>query len=106
MAAINNQKGHWKYAETSYKAVFGQYYNQHIKCSVSEACKGKKIKERLRVTNDPRLVAVTMDLFFIDDKGLGLDDIQDGKHNEFWNNSEGESGEEFEGNVETFWDKH
>ena len=37
MAAINNQKGCAKYAETAYKAVFGQDYNQHIKCSVSEA---------------------------------------------------------------------
>ena len=37
-----------------------------------------------------------MDLFFIDDKGLGLDDIQDGKHNKFLDKSEGDSGEESE----------
>ena len=78
IAAINNQKRHGKYADTAYKAVFEQDYNQHIKCLVSEACKCKIIEERLRVTNDPRLAAVTKDLFFIDDKGLGLDDIQDG----------------------------
>ena len=84
MAAINNQKGSEKYAETAYKAVFGQDYNQHIKCSISEACKCEMIEERLHVTNDPRLAALTKDLFFLNDKGLGCDNIQDGKHDEFW----------------------
>jgi hypothetical protein len=55
MVAINNQKGGGKYAEAVYKAVFGQDYNQHIKCSVSEAQESKMIEERLRFTNDPRL---------------------------------------------------
>jgi hypothetical protein len=79
MAAINNQKGCGKYAETAYKAVFRQDYIQHIKCSVSNACKCKKIEERLRVTNDPRLVAVTKDQFFLNDEGSDLDNIQDRK---------------------------
>jgi hypothetical protein len=39
MPAINIPKRHWKHAETAYKAVFGQGYNQHIRCSVSEAHK-------------------------------------------------------------------
>ena len=55
------------YPLTAYKAVFGQDYNQHIKCSVSEAHKCKTIEESICVPNDPRLVAVTKDLFFIDD---------------------------------------
>ena len=50
--------------------------------------------------------AVTKDLFFLNDEGLGLDDIQDGEHDKFWYKSEDDSGEESEGDVETFWDKH
>lgn len=105
MAAINNQKGRGKFAETAYKAVFGQDYNQHIKCPVSEARKCKTIEERLRVANDPRLAEVTKDLFFLDDEGLVLDDIQDSKHDEFWDKSEDDSGEESGVDVETFRDK-
>ena len=83
-----------------------QWRGQHIKCSVSEARKCKTIEERLCVTNDPRLVAVTKDRFFLDDEGLGHDDIQDDKNNEFWDKSEDDSSEESEGDVETFWDKY
>ena len=75
MAAINNQKGSEKYAETAYKAVFGKDYNQHIKCSVSEACKCKMTEERFHVTNDPRLEAVTKDLFFLDAESTTISGI-------------------------------
>ena len=54
MAVVNNQSGRGRYAETAFKAVFGQEYHQHIKCTIAEACKCTTIKERFVVSNDCR----------------------------------------------------
>ena len=42
-----------------------------------------------------------MDLFFLGEEGLDMDDIQDCEQDGFWNNSEDDTSEESEGDVET-----
>jgi hypothetical protein len=85
-AAINN-----KNAETAYKAVFGHEYHQHIKCSVLEAYENAMIGALIFVTNDSKPEGKANDLFFFVKEGLGMDDIQDGEHDGFWNNCEDDS---------------
>jgi hypothetical protein len=58
MAVVNNQSGRGRYAKTAFKAVFGQEYHQHIKCTVAEARNCTTIDEWLGVSNDSRLEAV------------------------------------------------
>jgi hypothetical protein len=66
-----------------------------------EACESTTIGGRLHVTNVPRLEGVIMDLFFLGEEGLDMDDIQDCEQDGFWNNSEDDTSEESEGDVET-----
>lgn len=65
MAVVNNQSGRGRYAETAFKAVFGQEYHQHIKCTLAEARKCTTIKEQLGVSNDCRLESVAEELCFV-----------------------------------------
>ena len=65
MAVVNNQNGRGRYAETAFKAVFGQEYHQHLKCTVAEARNCTTIDERLDISNDSRLDAVARELCFV-----------------------------------------
>jgi hypothetical protein len=48
----------------------------------------------------PRLEEITKDLFFFGKDGMGMDDIEDDEQDRFWDNSEEDSFEESEGDVE------
>ena len=63
---VNNQSECGCYAETAFKAVFGQGYHWHIKCPVAEAHKCITNEECLSVSNDFILEAVTEELWFVD----------------------------------------
>jgi hypothetical protein len=87
MAVVNNQSGRGRYAETAFKAVFGQEYHQHIKCTVAEAHNCTTIDERLGISNDSRLEAVAQELCFVgkNDAAEKTDDNDDG---EYWDDDE------------------
>ena len=53
------------YPKTTFKAVFGQEYHQHIKYTVAEAHNCTSIDERLGVSNDSTLEAVAQELCFV-----------------------------------------
>jgi transposase InsO family protein len=61
MAVVNNPSGRGCYVETAFKAVFGQEYHQHIKCTVEEAHDCTTMDEWLGVSNDSRLEAVVQE---------------------------------------------
>eukprot|EP00956_Cyclotella_meneghiniana_P040049 scaffold185480_cov34-Cyclotella_meneghiniana.AAC.1 len=64
MSVINNQRGRGRYAETAFKAVFGQEYQLPVRSECST------LEEHLRDNPDSRFQAVAKELCFTEGEGI------------------------------------
>ena len=83
MSVVNNQMGRGCYAETAYRAVFGQDYHQHFKCSMAELRECNTINERLEVMEDSRLENVARELCFLGNEE-GDPKLESNDENGYW----------------------
>ena len=79
MSVVNNQRGRGRYAETAYRAVFGQDYELPVRSKCST------IEERLRDNVDSRLEAVAKECCYME--GEGVNGMADGTA-DFWDDDD------------------